>query len=514
MNQHIKQYWIALLLPVFLLTGCWQDTPSSEALQPEMPNASQTPDSSEMSSLPSSFSLPYFAGQTLDPITCPDGDQQTVSALLYEGLFELDDTLSPQKKLCASSNYDAATLTWTFALRDGVVFSDGSVLTGADVAASLQRAMVSPRYAARLSGLKSVSAGKNSVTVVLNGPNTHLPALLDIPIVKSGTESDLIPIGTGPYHLTFDDSGSPYLTANPAWWGGGGQPVERIELVDCGDSDSVRYQFTSRNVQLMTADLTGTNPVSATGNFEFHEADTTVLQYIGFNCRSRLFSSAKLRSALNLGINRDGLVSAYLSSHAKSTQFPVSPVSPLYPDEMDADYAYADFESAMTEAGYASGTTTHSATMIVNAENSFKISAARYTAAALSAFDIKIQVTVLPWDEYLSALQRGDYDLYYGEVKLGADWNLSSLLATGGSLNYGGFSDVTLDTLLASYIASPEQDVSLSAICHYLRQNAPILPICFKCTSVLSQQGVLENLTPTAANPFFNLTGCAIHLEE
>ena len=62
MNQHIKQYWIALLLPVFLLTGCWQDTPSSEALQPEMPNASQAPDSSEMSSLPSSFSLPYFAG--------------------------------------------------------------------------------------------------------------------------------------------------------------------------------------------------------------------------------------------------------------------------------------------------------------------------------------------------------------------------------------------------------------------------------------------------------------------
>lgn len=43
---------------------------------------------------------------------------------------------------------------------------------------------------------------------------------------------------------------------------------------------------------------------------------------------------------------------------------------------------------------------------------------------------------------------RCHFDLYYGEVRLTADWNLAPLLATGGRLNYGGWSDARCDQLL------------------------------------------------------------------
>ena len=503
-----KQIFLLFLLPVLLLTGCWQDDAGTDTgiIQSD---SSETTSPDELK-LPASFSLPYDASQTLDPITCPDGIQQTVGSLLYEGLFELDGSFTPQPKLCSAYHYDAASLTYTFTLRSGIKFSDGSALTAADAAASLNRALTSDRYRARLAEIQSVAAGDGAVTIVLKENNTGLPALLDVPIVKSGTESDLVPVGTGPY-VYVSDAGSPCLKINGSWWGGSNQPVDQIGLVDCKDEDAVLYHFTSYDIQLLTSDLTGTDPVSATGNIRFDDANSTTLQYIGFNMKNPLFSSAVLRRALSLGIDRSSVVSAVLSGHALPAQFPISPASSLYPASLAADYSYDAFGSAMATAGYTVGSS-RPVTMIVNAENPFKVAAAKYIAAALSAFDLDIEVSALPWDEYTAALQNGNYDLYYGEVRLTADWNIAPLVQTGGSLNFGGFSDSTLDLLLSEYAAASDRTAAMEALCRGLQMQAPILPVCFKSTSVLSQKGVTEGLTPTAANPFYGLN-FKIHLE-
>lgn len=97
------------------------------------------------------------------------------------------------------------------------------------MAASIQRARSSVRYGSRLSRIASVSAADaNTVTVTLAYASTGLPALLDIPVVKSGTESDLIPVGSGPYCFHQDEDG-PSLQPNP-YWKDGTLPVEEITL--------------------------------------------------------------------------------------------------------------------------------------------------------------------------------------------------------------------------------------------------------------------------------------------
>lgn len=190
--------------------------------------------------------------------------------------------------------------------------------------------------------------------MVLSGPNTSFPALLDIPIVKAGTETSLTPIGTGPYQFTSGESSS-RLTANPNWWNGGALPVQQIFLSAAEDRDTLLYQFSSHDIQLLTADLTGTDPITATGNTSFQDVDTTVLQYVGINVNRAPFDNAALRKALNLGINRVSLISAFLSGHGSAAQFPVSPVSPLYPSELESVYSYDAFASAMSAAGYNTG---------------------------------------------------------------------------------------------------------------------------------------------------------------
>ena len=512
MTRRLLALLLVLALSLVTLTGCWEEPdPVDEDFIPTE-NEPEEPTPGVKAVLPAAFTLPYSSRQTLDPVTCTDGMQQVVGSLLYEGLFRLDRQLEPEAVLCGDYRYDPEALTYTFTLRGGLTFSDGSAVTGEDVAATLRRAMTSNRYRARLYQVTSVTADSASVTVKLSAANTGLPALLDIPIVKAGTETGLVPLGTGPYCFTSGEDGSASLTPNPGWTGGS-LPLDRIRLLDAPDRDTMLYQFSSHDIQLITADLTGTDPITATGNISYQDADTTILHYLGFNTQKAPFDQASLRTALAAGVDRSSVVSAFLSGHGVAAQSPVSPLSPPYPRALDTVYSYDAFSEAMARAGYASGEE-RTATLLVNEENAFKVSVARYLASTLSAFDLKIEVRVLPWEEYTAALAAGDFDLYYGEVKLTADWNLIRLVGTSGSLNYGGWSSVQTDLLLAHYASATDRTAALEALCAHLLQQAPIVPVCFKSTSVLVQTDVAEGLTPTMAEPFYDLSSCVFHLRE
>ena len=110
MKQQFPKFICLLLLPLLLLTGCWQeefpeedDVLLSDDLIVEKPSSNVI--------LPELFSLPYAPELTLDPITCSDGMQQVVSSLICEGLFRLGPDLEPIPWLCESHTYDPASFT-------------------------------------------------------------------------------------------------------------------------------------------------------------------------------------------------------------------------------------------------------------------------------------------------------------------------------------------------------------------------------------------------------------------
>ena len=150
----------------------------------------------------------------------------------------------------------------------------------------------------------------------------------------------------------------------------------------------------------------------------------------------------------------------------------------------------------------------------MNKENSFKVSVAQAIANSFSSDGVPMTVKALPWEAYTAALAAGDFDLYYGEVKLTADWDLRPLLSTDGALNIGGWSDPQTDRLLSAFASAADRPAAMKRLCARLREQAPILPVCFKSTSVLMQADVLTGLTPTMAEPFYNLSDCAIRLRE
>ena len=198
----------------------------------------------------------------------------------------------------------------------------------------------------------------------------------------------------------------------------------------------MQYLFTSREVHAYAIDLAGSTAV-LTGSFDCVDAPTPVMQYIGVNMAHPLLSDSAVRRALSAAIDRETIASGYLSGHGSAADFPIAPQSSLYPHGFSKPYSPEESAAALRGA-LAGVEERQTLRLLVNEEGGEKVAIAQFIAQALSQGDLEVIVTALPWAEYMAALEAGDFDLYYGEVKLTADWDITPLVGTGGALNYGG----------------------------------------------------------------------------
>jgi len=505
----------SLLLAVLLgLSGCGalpeeleepedMDWVAYQPVEPEEPPAPE---------YPAAFSMAYYRDHSLDPIICGEGIEQDVASLLYEPLFQINGKFEPEPVLCESFEWDETGRICTLSLRGDVAFQDGTPLTAKDVVATLLRAKDSERYGYRLRQVVSVATNRaGQVVITLTRPNLGFLSLLDIPIVKSGTEQQMVPMGTGPY-LYVSGSGEDYLLANEDWWQHKALPIASIPLAHAKDRDTAMYLLSSRRVELLTVDPTD-DLSSVTGHTETTNRPTAIMQFIGFNASSGVFSDAAVRTAFSRGVPRGAMAEARLAGLALDAQFPISPLSSLYPKDLERSYSRDDALSALVGAGQNTGEIKE-LTLLVNEEDSFRLTSAQYIAENLSRMDWRITVRALPWEEYMAALEGGDFDLYFGEVRLTADWDISDLIGTRGTLNYGGYSDAETDALLDQFGAEADRTAAVRELALHLQNVTPIVPLCFKNYTVLTYPDVVEGMSPAPSNTFYRMEDWTVHLSQ
>src|SRR5690348_15881556 len=122
-----------LCLMSMLLVACG----SNPAPGPGAGNPTPAPPSQQVFKY--GFSLPDV--NSLDPGVAPDQTSINAINLLFTGLVQLDDNLKVQDQLAASHSVSSDGLTYTFTLKPGLKFSDGTPLTSADVAYSIDRSL-------------------------------------------------------------------------------------------------------------------------------------------------------------------------------------------------------------------------------------------------------------------------------------------------------------------------------------------------------------------------------------
>ena len=483
----------ALLLAGALTLALSACAPAGEVLPPETP---PTPTQTARPEPARAFTLPRSEG-TLHPILSQDAANVALAGLVWEGLFALDGSFEPQPVLCQGYTVSEDGLTWTFTLRSGVTFSDGSPLTADEAAASLRLAMgESSRFSGRMGGVRSVTSQDGAVVVTLNRPNGALPALLDIPIVKGESEE---PLGT----------------ARSDWWQNKPLPVQTIPLYTVPEPDDLIYAFDAGDISLVSTDLTGTNALGFGGDYETWDYPTSTMLYVGFNCNAGACRDPAVRQALSRGLDRNSVASALYARHAVASALPVHPAAACYDETAAAalDYAPQALADGLTAAGWskgedglwARGRERLSLTFVVSTDNTFRLTAAEYLAGELTRAGIGVELQKLSWTDYQKALAQGDFDLYLGAVTLSADFDPTPLLS--GALNYGKYWNADTNALTDAYraAAGTARETAAAALWARLAQEAPFAVLCFQNQSVLTQWGMVSGLTPTQQNPFYGI---------
>lgn len=547
--RRISALTIALSL-LLSLTACGGQGDSSQGSASDAAPAASD-QSSGGASAAQSFSLGYYKGEGLHPYTCSNTTNQNLMGLIYEPLFAIDQTFATEPCLAKSCTIQvtsasgseeekdtegdasetgtegdetdqkdaskeekkkeqprskiAGKTTCTIQLRDDVTFSDGTSLSAEDVVYSLEQAKGKGSiYRERLSDVTSITAsGSTTVVIEINAADAAFDSLLDIPIISRSGGSN--PIGTGPYVLNTKKGKAVSMTRNTNWWQEGTLPADTITLYAADDSDMMIFGFGSGSISMVNTDLTGTNALSYTGDYNVVDYPTTSMLYVGCNTHSGPCQNQSFRQALYYVFDRDTLATKMLSGHAEPTVLPVSPKSKLYDEKLAETYAWSEetAKKKLADGHYYNQTLK----LIVNKESAFKTAFAEEMKKELEAIGIKVQVEALAWDEFADALDERSFDLYLGEVKLKSNFDLTAVIGSNGNLNYGGYQDKDLEKLLTKFQTADKASRAAAAKNLYkaVADAAATIPLCFKDHSVLTHWSANASIAPTQQNLFYHI---------
>lgn len=476
---------LALLL---LLVGCDVPDDGGESIIPD------TPEEEKYVPNTSYFGVAFASNESADPYTTPNKLNAELLGLICEPLFEVSDTFAVSPVLCADYSYE--NREYTITIKDGVTFSDGSELTAADVEYSLNAAReASSYYATRLSGIESVRASNKNghLKIKLRYDNARFISLLDFPIIKKGTRGDMLPRGTGLYAPKDDFTA---LVARANHHSGKTVKYDALALCDVSSTDELVFKFDTHDVTLLTSDPTGTTQITPTGTAARTNVPTTQLHYLGFNARRAPLSDKNVRRAIARAIDRESAATGDFALMGNAAALPFHPKSALYNAELAAALSYD---------GATPLPTTEELTLLVNSENSGKLAVCKRIAETLTRLGAPTAVRAVSFDEYTRALARGDFDLYYAEVALGADFDITRLIS--GSLNYGGFSDASMTAAASAYLGGDEgYNDYISAFC----DTVPFAPILFKDTAMYTEENFFKAVFPSAQNIYYNFANWEI----
>jgi peptide/nickel transport system substrate-binding protein len=276
---------------------------------------------------------------SFDPAQAYDYLGSQIAFNTAETLVTYAPDATEPKPLLAAAMPDVSPdgLTYTFVLRAGVKFADGTPFNAAAVKFSLERARDFGAKDAEaagflLSGIRSISApSDDKVVISLSQPNvTFLSRLAysvasivspaayannvlagneDGPAVTAKYKTDTI-VGTGPYKITaYKEKESIDLEANPDYWGPGPKTKRiRVRLLDKSSALKLALQNNEVDVAFRTLQPDENNFFKDRQGFKLIEGKGSGIRYLVINVTAKPWDDVNLRRALAAAVDRKAIV--------------------------------------------------------------------------------------------------------------------------------------------------------------------------------------------------------------
>lgn len=366
---------------------------------------------------------------TLDPQMSASLVELEVIHHLYEGLVTIDENYDTAPMLAENVEISGDAKKFTFKLREGVKFHDGSELTSEDVRATFERyARISPNAKALDDVASYETPDPYTFVVNLNEPNAVFVDVLKTPVypfvILPAEQKDAEPrqieaIGTGPFklgdwvkdsHLVIEKFDDYVADDRPGPRGYAGN--KKVYL------DAVRYNFVpeanARIAAMQTgeADITTSLPDELMGRLKGQQGIEAVTifpycqQYLIVNTQQAPTDKAEIRQAIRTAVDVDEMI-AVTGGNGRKNHSMVYPDGTYYQGDAVAQYYdQGDPEQAramLDEAGYDG----QEVVLQSNTNYDYMRDAILVLAEQLEAAGMTVRIDITDWTTNASNMQQG-----------------------------------------------------------------------------------------------------------
>lgn len=358
----IKKRILALLLmaaaAMSLFAGCGK-TPSATPNTPDnVPNNTDTtPAKDELiigfNEVPSNY----------DPL---NGFYNGVQ-ILYSALVQTDANMAVVADLATVYTVSEDTLTYTFTLREGAKFSDGTAITAEDVVFSFETAKGNAS-SLDLSKMASISATGNEISIQLSSPDsTFILTVCKVGIVPKAAYGEgfaTAPVSSGPYKLVQYDVDQQFILEANEHYYGAAPGISRVVFVKMADQDTrlMAVQSGQVDIALTSAVVAANNSVNGyyllqeetVDNFGIampYTARQAEVNEYGYPVGNDFTCDINIRKALAYGLDRRKVCEEALNGYGVPA-YSENDGMPWYNPESEIEYDLAYAQQLLTDAGW------------------------------------------------------------------------------------------------------------------------------------------------------------------
>jgi len=270
-----------------------------------------------------------------------DTAAETAAAAIFDTLTSLDDKGEVQPKLALSWSHSDDFKTWTFKLRPGVKFHDGTAFNAEAAKLNFDRQKDPAnkcRCAFYISYIHDAQAPDDLTLVYnLNDPQVNMPALMTLQssnnVMQSptawktkGEDYNRNPVGTGPYVLKSWTAGDRMvLEKNPDYWNKGHPYLDRIVLKPLPDAQSRFASLQSGEADIIwddEADADNIQKAQKDPKLKVHTYAGSGAAVAAFNTKVAPFDDVRVRRALVMAIDRKKMSQALTNGLARPASNP------------------------------------------------------------------------------------------------------------------------------------------------------------------------------------------------
>jgi peptide/nickel transport system substrate-binding protein len=361
--------------------------------------------------------------QSMNNTTVFDNNSIWIFEQIYQPLYTVTNNgKGVMPWLATGYTVSANKTTYTFTLRPGVKFSNGKLMTSADVKFSIDQNRKATQGWAYLDTAIASVDDPSPETVVIHLKFPWAPLLADLSIFANDiipnnydgqTEAQFYthPIGTGPFMWDYWHKGSALkLVRNPYYWQKGKPYLNSVTWTDVPSDNTRELQLKGGQAQIdQTPAWSTVASLKSTPGVDMDLFNSTQTNYLAFNETVKPFQDVHVRRAISLAINRAALVKAVLFGNGKPANSLFPPQVPYYQATTPGlQYNLAQAKQEMAKSSVPHGFTT---TMLIPSGNSDYLTISTIVQSELKPLGIKVNIQQLDPNTANTNFQSLKYDM-------------------------------------------------------------------------------------------------------